>query len=184
VYPPVAVERFLELERRPTASYVVLGRVVPYKRVDLAVAACARLGRPVTVVGDGRGLAQARAVAGPDARFLGRVPDEEVADILSEAKAVVCCADEDFGIVPVEAQAAGVPVIAYGVGGHRESVEDGRHGVLFAEQTVDAVAAAIERFEAMTFDPEVLRSNAERFSVPRFYREVVGVLSAVAEVHS
>jgi nucleoside-diphosphate-sugar epimerase/glycosyltransferase involved in cell wall biosynthesis len=184
VHPPVAVERFLELERRPAASYVVLGRVVPYKRVDLAVAACARLGRPVTVVGDGRGLAQARAVAGPAARFLGRVSDEDVADILSEARAVICCADEDFGIVPVEAQAAGVPVIAYGVGGHRESVEDGRHGILFAEQTVDAVVAAIERFERLTFDPEVLRSNAERFSVARFHREVVGVLSAVAEVYT
>ncbi|MDP9227054.1 MAG: NAD-dependent epimerase/dehydratase family protein [Actinomycetota bacterium] len=183
VHPPVVVERFLEQERRAGPSYVVLGRVVPYKRVDLAVAACARLGRPVTVVGEGRGLAQARAAAGRGARFLGRVSDGEVESILSEARAVICCADEDFGIVPVEAQAAGVPVIAYGVGGHRDSVEDGRHGVLFAEQTVEAVTAAIERFEGLAFDSEVLRANAARFSTPRFHREVVSVLAPLAADH-
>jgi GlcNAc-P-P-Und epimerase len=176
VHPPVAVERFLELERRPQADYVVLGRIVPYKRVDLAVAACARLGRPVTIVGDGRAVDQARAVAGPDAKFLGRVSDEEVAAILSTAKAVICCADEDFGIVPVEAQAAGVPVIGYGIGGHRDSVEGGRHGVLFYDQTVDAVARAIERFEQMEFDPAVLRQNAERFSTGRFQQQVADIL--------
>jgi len=176
VHPPVAVERFLDLPRRPGDRYVVLGRIVPYKRADLAVAACARLGRPVTIVGDGRALEQARAVAGPGATFLGRVSDEEIAAILSEAKAVICCADEDFGIVPVEAQAAGVPVIAYGIGGHRDSVEDGRHGVLFYEQTIEAVAEAIERFEQMEFDPEVLRENAQRFSTDRFHEEVAGVV--------
>jgi nucleoside-diphosphate-sugar epimerase/glycosyltransferase involved in cell wall biosynthesis len=180
VHPPVAVERFLERERVPGPSYVVLGRVVPYKRADLAVAACARLGRPVTVVGEGRGLAQARVSGGPGASFLGRVSDEEVASILSTAKAVICCADEDFGIVPVEAQAAGVPVIAYGVGGHRDSVVDGLHGVLFPEQTVDCVVAAIERFEGLSFDSDVLRENAARFSTERFHREVAGVIGAVA----
>jgi GlcNAc-P-P-Und epimerase len=180
VHPPVAVERFLEEERRPGPSYVVLGRVVPYKRVDLAVAACARLGRPVTVVGEGRGLEQARMAADGRARFVGRISDVEVASILSEARAVICCADEDFGIVPVEAQAAGVPVIAYGVGGHRDSVEDGRHGVLFGEQTVESVSEAIERFEGLSFDPELLRANAARFSTPRFHREVVAVLARFA----
>jgi nucleoside-diphosphate-sugar epimerase/glycosyltransferase involved in cell wall biosynthesis len=180
VHPPVAVDRFLNLEHRAGDAYLVLGRVVPYKRVDLAVAACARLGRPVTVIGEGRAIGRARAAAGPDARFLGRIPDEQVEAILSEAKAVICCADEDFGMVPVEAQAAGVPVIAYGVGGHRDTVEDGRHGVLFHEQTVESVAAAIERFEGMTFDPEVLKGNARRFSGEQFHRQVAEVLVAVA----
>jgi nucleoside-diphosphate-sugar epimerase/glycosyltransferase involved in cell wall biosynthesis len=183
VHPPVAVERFLTLERRAGAAYVVLGRVVPYKRVDLAVAACARLGRPVTVVGEGRGLKQARAAAGRGAQFLGRVSDEEVASILSQARAVICCADEDFGIVPVEAQAAGVPVIAYGVGGHRDSVVDGRNGVLFGEQTGDSLAAAIERVEGLAFDVDVLRANAKRFSTQRFHREVADVIGAVANGH-
>jgi GlcNAc-P-P-Und epimerase len=181
VHPPVAIERFRELERRPGPSYVVLGRVVPYKRVDLAVAACAKLGRPVTVVGEGRGLSQARALAGPGATFLGRVSDDEVASILSEAKAVICCADEDFGIVPVEAQAAGVPVIAYGVGGHLDSVVDGRHGVFIDEQTVESVSAAIERFERLTFDVAVLRANAERFSSQRFLDEVGRIIAGVSD---
>jgi nucleoside-diphosphate-sugar epimerase/glycosyltransferase involved in cell wall biosynthesis len=181
VHPPVTVDRFEGLERRPGGSYVVLGRVVPYKRADLAVAACARLGRPVTVVGEGRALHQARAVAGPDATFLGRVSDEEVEAILSQARAVICCADEDFGIVPVEAQAAGVPVIAYGVGGHSDSVEDGRQGVLFYDQTVQAVMAAIERFEQLEFAPAVLRENARRFSTERFHQEVTRVLLGVAD---
>jgi glycosyltransferase involved in cell wall biosynthesis len=179
VHPPVAIERFLDLERRPGDSYVVLGRVVPYKRVDLAVAACARLGRPVKVVGEGRGLAEARAAGGGNATFLGRLSDAEVAAIFAEAKAVICCADEDFGIVPVEAQAAGVPVIAYGVGGHRDSVVDGQHGVFFGEQTVESLVDAIERFEQMSFDVDVLRSNSKRFSIDRFYHEVACVLTTV-----
>jgi nucleoside-diphosphate-sugar epimerase/glycosyltransferase involved in cell wall biosynthesis len=184
VHPPVAVERFSELERRTGPSYLVLGRIVPYKRVDLAVAACARLGRPVTVVGEGRGLRQARAAAGRGATFLGRVSDAELGSILSEAKAVICCADEDFGIVPVEAQAAGVPVIAYGVGGHLDSVDDGRHGVLFPEQTLESLVETIERFERMSFDVDVLRANARRFSTQRFHSQVIDVLSAVAAAHA
>jgi glycosyltransferase involved in cell wall biosynthesis len=109
------------------------------------------------------------------------VPDDELGPILARARAVLCCADEDFGIVPVEAQAAGVPVIAYGVGGHRDSVEDGRHGVLFDDQTVESVVAAIERFERSSFDVDVLRANALRFSRERFYEQVVEVLTSVAE---
>jgi glycosyltransferase involved in cell wall biosynthesis len=109
------------------------------------------------------------------------VPDDELGPILARARAVLCCADEDFGIVPVEAQAAGVPVIAYGVGGHRDSVEDGRHGVLFGDQTVESVVAAIERFEHLSFDVDALRANALRFSRERFYEHVVDVLASVAE---
>jgi len=133
----------------------------------------------VTVVGDGRALASVRDVAGRHATFLGRVSDEAVAGVLAEARAVICCADEDFGIVPVEAQAAGVPVIAYGVGGHRDTVSDGRHGVLFHEQTVEAVAAAIERFETMTFDADELRANAARFATERFNRDVADVIASL-----
>jgi nucleoside-diphosphate-sugar epimerase/glycosyltransferase involved in cell wall biosynthesis len=181
VHPPVQVERFQHVERRPSDTYVVLGRVVPYKRVDLAVAACARLGRPVTIVGEGRDLPRVRAAAAPTGTFLGRVPDAGLPSILSTARAVICCADEDFGIVPVEAQAAGVPVIAYGVGGHRDSVEDGTHGVLFSEQSVESVVSAIERFEDMTFDADAARENASRFSKRHFLRQVARVLDYEAK---
>jgi glycosyltransferase involved in cell wall biosynthesis len=179
IHPPIDVDRFLDIERRPGDYYLALGRVVPYKRVDLAVAACARLGRPIKVAGDGRALAGARAVAGPDAEFLGRVPDEDLPDLLAGARALLFCAEEDFGIVPVEAQAAGIPVIAYGVGGVRDSVLDGTTGVLFDEQAVQSVCAGIERFETLSFEDGALRENARRFDPQRFQAEL-GELIACA----
>lgn len=171
VHPPIDVDRFLDIERRPEDYYLALGRVVPYKRVDLAVAACARLDRPIKIAGDGRALDGARAVAGPGAQFLGRVPDEQLPELLAGARALLFCAEEDFGIVPVEAQAAGVPVIAYGVGGVRDSVLDGRTGVLFDGQTVDGVCAGIERFESLSFAESDLRENARSFNPLRFQAE-------------
>ena len=139
VHPPVDVERHLGRaapSRRTTTS--CSGRVVPYKRVDLAVARLRRARPP----GQGR-RRRARAGGrrapppGPGAEFLGFVPDDELVELLAGARALLFPGEEDFGIVPVEAQAAGVPVIAYGVGGVRDSVVDGETGVLFAEQTVD-----------------------------------------------
>jgi glycosyltransferase involved in cell wall biosynthesis len=140
IHPPVDVERHLYRPREERDYYLVLGRVVPYKRVDLAVGACATLGRSVKVVGEGRGLDAARAAAGPDAEFLGYLPDEDVGELLSGARALLFPGEEDFGIVPVEAQAAGVPVIAYGAGGVRDSVVEGETGVFHAEQTVTSSA--------------------------------------------
>jgi glycosyltransferase involved in cell wall biosynthesis len=180
VYPPVDVERFLAMPRRPDDYYLVLGRVVPYKRVDLAVSACARLGRRVKVAGDGRALEQAREAAGPDAEFLGYVPDERLTGLLAGARALICCAEEDFGIVAAEAQAAGVPLIAYGIGGMAEIAVDGETGVLFDAQTVDSVCDAILRFEAMDFHQETIRENALRFADSRFRDEMVNVLLALS----
>jgi glycosyltransferase involved in cell wall biosynthesis len=172
VHPPVDVDRFLRLRRTPSDYYLVLGRVVPYKRVDLALRACARLGRRVVVAGDGRALEAARAVAGPQAELLGRAPDAALPGLLAGARALLFCAEEDFGIVPVEAMAAGVPVIAYGVGGARDSVIDGETGVLFDEQTEDSLMAAIERFESLSFDDETLREHARAFGPERFRAEL------------
>jgi glycosyltransferase involved in cell wall biosynthesis len=178
VHPPVDVEHYLALERSGSDAYLVFGRVVPYKRVDLAVAACERLGRHLQVAGDGRALPAVRAGAGvaADVEFLGRVDDPERDRLLSRARALLFPGEEDFGIVPVEAQAAGVPVIAYGVGGASESVVDGETGVLFADQDVDALAGAIERFEGMRLDGERIRENAKRFGRRRFRAQMAKVI--------
>ncbi len=169
VNPPVDVDHFLGLEREPRDYYLVFGRVVPYKRVDLAVAACARLGRRLKVAGDGRALDAVRArAAGEGTEFLGEVPEAERDRLLGGARALLFPGEEDFGIVPVEAQAAGVPVIAYGVGGAAETVLDGRTGVLFGEQSATALAAGIERFEGLRLDARDARENARRFGRERF----------------
>jgi glycosyltransferase involved in cell wall biosynthesis len=178
VHPPVDIEHFLELERAAEDFYLVFGRVVPYKRVDLAVAACDRLGRRLKVAGDGRALRGIREAGGEldTIEFLGRVGDDERDRLLSGARAILFPGEEDFGIVPVEAQAAGVPVIAYGVGGARESVLDGRTGVLFAEQQPDSLAEAIGRFERLELDERDIRENARRFGRQRFQREMAAAI--------
>jgi glycosyltransferase involved in cell wall biosynthesis len=174
--PPVDVERHLDRPRREQDFYLVLGRIVPYKRVELAVAACATLGRPVKVVGAGRASPAARAAAGPGAEFLGHVPDAAMDELLSGARALLVPGEEDFGIVPVEAQAAGVPVIAYGVGGVRDTVIEGETGLFHAEQTVASVASAILQFEEMRFDEQRIRANARRFGAARFRTELTALL--------
>ena len=180
VHPPVDVDHYLALKHAPRDFYLVFGRVVPYKRVDLAVAACARLGRPLKVAGGGRALEAARELAGERTELLGRVSEDERDALLGGARALLFPGEEDFGIVPVEAQAAGVPVIAYGLGGATESVIDGRTGVLFAEQTADGLARAIERFEALTLNDDDARENARRFGRDRFRREIADVIDRAA----
>jgi glycosyltransferase involved in cell wall biosynthesis len=185
VHPPVDVDQFLGLEHAAGEDYLVFGRVVPYKRVDLAVAACRSLGRRLNVAGDGRALPSLRAeAAGADVELLGRVDDAQRNRLLTRARALLFPGEEDFGIVPVEAQAAGVPVIAYGVGGARESVIDGQTGVLFEEQSAGALASAIERFESLHLDETRIRENAKRFGRERFRREMAAAIDAAARTRA
>jgi glycosyltransferase involved in cell wall biosynthesis len=190
VHPPVDVAHFLGLPRSPEDFYLVFGRVVPYKRVDLAVAACARLGRPLKVAGDGRAFAavreQVRSRTGgwpsgvdapPPIELLGHVEDRRRDELLSGARALLFPGEEDFGIVPVEAQAVGVPVIAYRVGGASETVLEGRTGVLFDEQTGKSLAEAIERFEGLELDEAAVRAGAARFGRERFRAEMAAVIA-------
>jgi glycosyltransferase involved in cell wall biosynthesis len=176
VHPPVDVGHFLGLTRYPSDFYLVFGRVVPYKRVDLAVATCASTKRPLKVAGGGRALEAVRSGSTGEVEFLGRVSKAKRDELLSGARALLFPGEEDFGIVPVEAQAAGVPVIAYGVGGAAESVLDGRTGVLFSEQSLTGLAAAIERFEGLELDEQAARENAGRFGRERFRAEMVEVI--------
>ncbi len=176
VNPPVDVGHYLGLPREPQDYYLVFGRVVPYKRVDLAVAACARMGRELKVAGDGRALESVRSHAGAGTELLGKVSAAERDNLLGGARALLFPGEEDFGIVPVEAQAAGVPVIAYRTGGAGETVLDGSTGVLFDEQSVSSLAAAIERFEALALDARQMRENAVRFGRERFQAEMADVI--------
>lgn len=173
IHPPVEVERFVTRERRvgPDAPYLVFGRLVPYKRPDAAVEACRKLGRRLVVAGDGRFMEHVRAVAGddPNIDIRGRVSDTEADELMATCRALLFPGVEDFGIVPVEAQAAGMPVIALGEGGARDSVQDGITGVLYDDPSADGLAAAIERFESLALDDAALRAHARDFGPEVFH---------------
>jgi glycosyltransferase involved in cell wall biosynthesis len=172
VNPPVDTDRIRPTGRAPENFFLVVARLVAYKRIDLAVDACTRLGRELLVVGHGPERARLEKLAGPTVRFLGARSDAEVAELYARCRAFLFPGLEDFGIAAVEAQAAGRPVIAFAEGGAIETVIDGHTGVYFHQQSVDAVVDAVERFEAMTFDPKECRRNAERFDGAVFRRQM------------
>jgi glycosyltransferase involved in cell wall biosynthesis len=176
VYPPVDTERWTPDGRAPDDFLLTVARLVPYKRVDLAVQAASRLGRRLVVVGDGPERRRLEAMAGPGTRFLGWQSDEVVAGLYARARAFLFPGADDFGIAPVESQAAGRPVVAYGRGGALETVVHGVTGLHFAEQTVDSMAEAIESVCARDWDPDVCRAQAERFGAERFRTQIVEVV--------
>ena len=167
VYPPVDVDRFSPNEVR-SDYYIALGRQVPYKRIDLAVAAATKLGVPLKVFGNGSQHQQLVDMAGPTVEFytdrFGDASDTELTKALNSAKGFLFPAEEDFGIVQVQALAAGAPVIGYGKGGTLDIVQDGVSGVLFHEQTVDSLIQAIQKAEKTTFNPPLLAQKARRFN--------------------
>lgn len=180
INPPVDVSRF-DPARTRGDYYVALGRQVPYKRIDLAVAAATKLNVPLKVFGNGSEHERLVRMAGPTVEFytdrFTDASDNEVTKALNHAKGYIFPADEDFGIVQVEALAAGAPVIAYGKGGTLDIVQDGVSGVLFNEQTVDAIVDALKRAETITFMPATLQRKAKRFDKSLFItkiRKVVG----------
>lgn len=170
IYPPVQVDRF-PFQPQKQDFYLTVSRLVSYKKIALIVQAFNQLDRPLVVIGTGPDLQQIREMARPNVQVLGWQSDQVVEQYMTRAKAFVYAAYEDFGIAPVEAQACGTPVIAYGQGGTAESVRDVRRfkaagtGVLFAEQTVAAIGEAVETFERhqSQMDPETVRSHAESF---------------------
>jgi glycosyltransferase involved in cell wall biosynthesis len=173
IYPPVATHRFA-VSRAKENYYLALSRCVPYKRMDLILEAFRRLpDRTLFMIGDGPDWMRLKKNAPPNVRLLGRQSDEAVCEHLSRARAFVFAAEEDFGIAPVEAQAAGTPVIAFGQGGALETVADGKTGVFFEKQSVDSLVEAIQRFERLegAFHPQAIREHAEQFSEERFKKE-------------
>jgi glycosyltransferase involved in cell wall biosynthesis len=143
----------------------------PYKRIDLALDAARRVGLPLKIVGYGPERARLEALGGPDVQFLGRQSDREVLALYRRAAGVLQTSEEDFGIVPVEAQACGRPVVAFARGGASETVIDGVSGILVTEQTTEAFAAGLSRALATRFDSTVIREHALRFSRERFAAE-------------
>jgi glycosyltransferase involved in cell wall biosynthesis len=165
VYPPVETERFAPGEVGD--YYLVLSELMPHKRIGVAVEAFNRLGRKLIVVGDGPDARRLKRMAGPNVRFMGRVDDGRVAQLLSGCKALVVTANEEFGIAAVEAQAAGRPVIGLAAGGVCETVRDGETGALWSGGAED-LAAAVAGFDVAAVDPTACVENARRFGVERF----------------
>jgi glycosyltransferase involved in cell wall biosynthesis len=172
IYPPVEIGAFQPTFAPADDYFLAGGRLIPYKRTDLAVAACSELGLKLLVYGDGRDRPALERMAGPTVTFLGRVPKDELARLYAGAKAFIFPGLEDFGIAPLEAQAAGRPVIAYAGGGALDTVRPHISGEFFREQTVESLAEVLRGFEPDCYDPVACRSNAERFSTVRFEREL------------
>jgi glycosyltransferase involved in cell wall biosynthesis len=177
VYPPVATDFYTPESRSSARGFLIVSALVPYKRLDVAIEACRRLAAPLTIVGTGPEEARLRALAGPDTRFLGWLPDEEIRTLYRSAAATLLPGTEDFGIVPLESQACGTPVVALGDGGARETVVDGETGVLVAEPTVEAFTAGLNRATEASFDPAAARANALRFSKEQFVTSIKAALN-------
>ena len=179
IYPPVATRRFTASGRLGRAGdyFLSLGRLIPHKRVDLAVQACSLLRQPLLVGGDGRDRARLERMAGPEVKFLGRVPEADLPQLMAGCRAFLFPGLEDFGITPVQALAAGRPVIAFAGGGALDVVEDGVNGVLFHEPAVEALSAAIQRFERLRFDPTVIRRSAEKFDTAVFAEKLQALIA-------
>jgi glycosyltransferase involved in cell wall biosynthesis len=178
IHPPIDLGRF-HISSEQDDYYIVLSRLVPYKRIDLAVTACSLLNRKLLVIGDGPDRARLEAMAGPSVTFLGRASDGDVERYVSRCRALLFPGEEDFGMAPLEVAAAGRPTIAYRAGGAVETIIENETGVFFREQNHWAVVDAIQRFERQSWSPQRLRSHAEDFGVDVFREKLMGFLEKV-----
>lgn len=162
IYPPLNTQAFSPSPDHDD-YFLIVSRLVPYKRIDIAVQACSQLGLPLRIIGDGRDRASLEHLAGPTVRFWGRLPDADVKEHLRRCKAFIFPGEEDFGLTPLEAMASGRPVVAFAGGGALETVVDGVTGAFFREPTAESLAAALRTFDAAHYDPAALRRHAEGF---------------------
>lgn len=179
INPPVDVGRFTPppASQNPRHGFVALGRQEPYKRIDLAVAACTKLNLPLSVYGNGSQHARLQKMAGPSVKFIVGASDQKIAEALQKAVGFIFPAEEDFGIVQVEALAAGTPVVAYGKGGSLDIIQDNMNGVLFQPQTTGALIEAIKRLESHSFQPASLHRQAKRFHKTLFISKIRKVIA-------
>lgn len=182
LYPPVNTERFYPL--KPSKGYfLIISALSSFKKIELAIGACNKIGKELMIIGEGQHRKNLEALAGPTIRFLGRRSDEEVKEILEEAEALLFPGEEDFGITPVEAMAAGRPVIAYAKGGILETVIDSKTGVFFQDPTLSSLEEALEKYYSLknknAFDRYFLHEHAGKFH-PQFFQK--GLKEAVEEL--
>ena len=173
IWPPVDTEAFAPVSADERGDYLLMvGELVAYKRPELAVEACNRLRKKLVVIGGGELLERIRRLAGSTVTVMGPRPFAELRHHYARCQALLFPGEEDFGIVPVEAMASGRPVIAYGRGGATETVLPGLSGMLFPEQSVEAIIDAVERFRERDFDPDRILAHAAKFSRQRFIGEM------------
>lgn len=175
IYPPVNTSPTSPVVGQGD-SFLIVSRLVPYKRIDLAVRAFNALGLPLDIIGEGRDGRALRALAKPNIRFLGRLPDAETRAHMARCRALVFPGDEDFGITPLEVMSEGRPVIAYAAGGALDTVDERRTGLFFREPTPESLAAAVCDFEQRSFDPETVRQGTQRFATGVFQEQLAKVL--------
>lgn len=178
IHPPVDIDRFTPPPRTERDGYALWGRHVPYKRFDLAIEACNTLLRPLTIIGSGPDTERLKSIAGPTIDFVGRVSDEELVRIAQHSRGFLFPNEEDFGISAVEALAAGTPVIGFAKGGVLDIVQNGETGVLFDEQTVASLVAAIEHFETLSFLPATLHRKSKRFATSLFDQKIQKIIAS------
>jgi glycosyltransferase involved in cell wall biosynthesis len=177
IHPPVDIKRFTNISKTERKGFLVVGRQVPYKKIDIAIKACNELGLPLTVVGRGPEHKKLVELAGSTITFDTNANDEQVARYMASAEAFIFCAEEDFGITPVEAMAAGTPVVAYRKGGALDYIKPGSNGIFFSEQNSKSLAKALQEFQQKKFDANSIRRSAEVFSRQTFRKKFLDYLN-------
>lgn len=175
VYPPIDTSRFSISDKHENFDLIV-SALVPYKRIDLAVKAYSRSGTRLKIVGTGGELEKLRAIAAPNIEFLGWQSDDKITSLYRNCRMLIFPGEEDFGLVPLEAQACGKPVVAYGKGGALESVIANTSGIFFEEQTEQCLLTAVDKCASIKWDPSVIRAHAEKFGITNFIQGMTDVI--------